>query len=113
VAKKPLEKKSFLMVLKSSGTDTMPVQVGQRKLRVRRGSDMESVKVKMARGGFMQLDIEGRAYSDSDGAGQSWTEVEIDSIQWPGGGEVAEKNIADMDQVREAFLSVLESNREG
>ena len=68
-----------------------------------------SVKVKMKRGGFMHLEIEGRCQSDSDGAGQEWTEVEIDSIKWPGGGEVDEKNIADMDQVKEAFAEADES----
>ena len=74
---------------------------------------MLSVKVRMKRGGFMHLDIEGRCYDDSDGAGQKFTEVEIDSIRWPGGGEVDEKNIADMDQVREAFAEASESHYQG
>jgi hypothetical protein len=61
----------------------------------------ETVKVKMARGGFMSLVVEGRVYSD---------DVEIDSIQWPSGGEVADKNIADMTQVQEAFVEAVEGS---
>lgn len=72
----------------------------------------ETVKVKMARGGFMSLEIEGNVYSDSDGAGRKWTEVEIESIKWPGGGEVADKNIADMEQVKDAFLAAVEGSDE-
>jgi hypothetical protein len=68
----------------------------------------ETVNVKMARGGYMSLEVEGRVYPDSDGAGRKWTEVEIESIQWPGGGKVAEKNIADMTQVQEAFAEAVE-----
>jgi hypothetical protein len=70
----------------------------------------EEVKVKMARGGYMTLTVEGRAYPDSDGAGAKWIEVEIESIKWPGGGEVADKNIADMDQVKEAFADAVEGS---
>jgi hypothetical protein len=66
----------------------------------------------MARGGYVNLEVEGRAYNDSDGAGRKWTEVEIDSISWPNGGKVADKNIADMTQVEEDFLKTLESRSE-
>jgi len=66
------------------------------------------VKVEMARGGFMILDVDGNAYTDSDGAGRKWQEVEITSIKWPRGGKVASKNIKDMTQVEEAFLEALE-----
>ena len=59
----------------------------------------ETVNVKMARGEYMSLVVEGRVYSD---------DVEIDSIQWPSGGEVADKNIADMTQVQEAFAEAVE-----
>jgi hypothetical protein len=71
-----------------------------------------TVQVKMARGGYMNLEIEGRSYQDGDGAGKSWTEVEIDSICWPGGGKVADKNIADMSQVEEAFERALKGRDE-
>jgi hypothetical protein len=71
-----------------------------------------TVKVKMARGGYMGLEVEGRSYSDGDGAGRKWTEVEINSINWPGGGKVADKNIADMAQVEEAFERALQSRDE-
>ena len=56
----------------------------------------------------MSLVVEGRVYPDSDGAGRKWTEVEIESIQWPGGGEVADKNIADILQVKDAFVEAVE-----
>lgn len=72
----------------------------------------EEVKVKMTRGGYMTLTVEGHVYPDSNGAGEKWTEIEIDSIKWPGGGEVADKNIADMDQVREAFCAAVEGRSE-
>ena len=65
------------------------------------------VQVKMARGGCMKLDVEGRVYKDSDGAGQTWTDVEIKAICWPGGGEVKEKNIADITQVQEAYYEAV------
>jgi hypothetical protein len=71
-------------------------------------SSSEKVNVKMARGGYISLVVEGRVYPDSDGAGRKWTEVEIEAIKWPGGGEVAEKNIADMTQVQEAFAEAVE-----
>jgi len=63
----------------------------------------EYVKVKMSRGGFMNLLVKGRVYSD---------DVEIDSIQWPGGGEVANKNISDIGQVQEAFSDAVISASE-
>jgi len=63
----------------------------------------EYVKVKMARGGYMNLLVKGHVYSD---------DVEIDSIQWPGGGEVANKNISDMGQVQEAFSDAVVSTSE-
>jgi hypothetical protein len=72
-----------------------------------------TVRVEMARGGKMPLLVTGSAHSDHYGVPGSpvWTEVEIESIKWPGGGgEVDEKNIADMTQVEEAFLEALESN---
>jgi hypothetical protein len=62
------------------------------------------VRVKMARGGYVNLEVEGRTYTSKDGAGQSLTEVEIDSVCWPGGGKVADKNIADWRQLKSAFL---------
>ena len=71
-------------------------------------SSRETVQIKMARGGYMSLVVEGRVYPDSDGAGRKWTEVEIESIKWPGGGEVAEKNIANMSQVQDAFAEAVE-----
>jgi hypothetical protein len=70
------------------------------------------LRVKMTRGGYVILEVEGRAYNNSDGAGRKWTEVEIDSITWPGRGKVADKNIADMAQVEEDFLKALESQSE-
>jgi hypothetical protein len=70
------------------------------------------VLIKMARGGYMNLEVEGRVYPDSDGAGRKWTEVEIDSINWPGGGKVADKNIADMSQVEEALEAALKGRDE-
>ena len=63
-------------------------------------SSRETVQVKMARGGYMSLVVEGRVYSDGD--------VEIESIKWPGGGKVADKNIADMTQVQDAFVEAVE-----
>ena len=75
---------------------------------------MSTIRVKMSRGGFMNLEVSGRTYKDSYGVPGSpvWTEVEIDSIRWPGGGEVADKNIADMDQVKNDFLKALKAERE-
>jgi butyrate kinase len=70
------------------------------------------VLVEMTRGGKILLEVDGRVYTDSDGAGRKWTEVEIMSIKWPGGGIVADKNIKDMTQVEEAFLEAEESNSE-
>jgi hypothetical protein len=70
----------------------------------------ETVQVKMARGGYLSLEVEGRVYSDGDGSGRKWTEVEIESINWPGGGKVKDKNIADMTQVQEAFAEAVESS---
>jgi hypothetical protein len=62
----------------------------------------------MKRGGEMPMLVEGRVYKDSDGSGRRWTEVEIESIRWAGGGEVDVKNVADMAQVQEAFLEAME-----
>jgi hypothetical protein len=73
---------------------------------------MSIVKIKMARGGYMNLEVTGTCHSDSDGSGRSWTEVEITGIFWPGGGKVADKNIADMTQVEEAFEEALKSQSE-
>jgi hypothetical protein len=75
---------------------------------------MAILRVKMTRGGYMNLEVTGRVYKDSYGVPGSpvWTEVEIDSIHWPGGGEVADKNIADMEQVEEAFRKALKEERE-
>jgi hypothetical protein len=64
----------------------------------------------MARGGYMSLEVEGRVYPDSDGSGRKWTEIEIESIKWPGGGLVKDKNIADMEQVKEVFAEAVESS---
>ena len=75
-------------------------------------SSRETVKVRMARGGYMSLEVTGRVFPDSDGAGRKWTEVEIESIKWPGGGEVADKNIADMTQVQEVFQAAVEGSSE-
>lgn len=66
-----------------------------------------SVKVEMKRGGFIYLNVEGSIYKDGDGSGRRWTEVDIESIRWPGGGKVDGKNIKDMNQVEEAFLNAL------
>ncbi|MBE3145474.1 MAG: hypothetical protein IMZ61_16355 [Planctomycetes bacterium] len=74
------------------------------------------VQVEMVRGGFISLEVEGRIYPHRDGSGRQWTEVEIHSINWPGGGKVADKNIADITQVEEAFegafKEALENQRE-
>ena len=70
------------------------------------------VKVKMARGGQVNLDVEGQALQDKDLNGNKTHQVYIDSIKWPGGGTVASKNIASMIQVEEAFLEALEGQRE-
>jgi hypothetical protein len=67
------------------------------------------VAVEMARGGKMELEVEGRTYLDSDGSGRKWTDIEIESIKWPGGGEVKEKNIKDIHQVEDAFVEALEA----
>ena len=69
------------------------------------------VAVEMARGGKVLLEVEGNAYPDSDGAGHKFTVVDITSIQWPGGGKVAEKNIKNMTQVEEAYVDALDWER--
>jgi hypothetical protein len=65
------------------------------------------VRVKMTRGGYVNLEVEGRTYTSKDGAGQTWAEVEIDSVCWPGGRKVADKNIADWRQLKSAYLEAL------
>ena len=66
-------------------------------------SSTETIGVLMKRGGYVPLVVTGSVYKDTDGAGQSWTQVEVKSVQWPGGGRVAEKNITDMTQVEDDF----------
>ena len=73
---------------------------------------MYKIKVQMKRGGFMPMLADARIYNDSDGAGQKWVEVEITSLQWPGGGEVNEMNIADMTQVQDAVFEAAENARD-
>jgi hypothetical protein len=65
------------------------------------------MNVKMARGGVMSLEVKGHVYQDSDGSGRKWQDVEIDSIEWPGGGKVADKNIADMEQIKNDLVVAL------
>lgn len=69
--------------------------------------DLMKIPVNMKRGGTILLDVEGKAYNDKDGSGHSWEEVEIYAIYWSGGSKVADKNIADMKQVEQAFLDAL------
>ena len=67
----------------------------------------ETVPVKMARGGYMLLIVEGDIYQSTDGAGAEMEEIEITSIKWPGGGVVADKNIADWRQVKDGFSNAV------
>lgn len=60
----------------------------------------------------MPARVKGRAYEDSDGAGAKWTQVEFDSIEFLGGGQIPDKWIADISQVEEAYLEALEVNQE-
>ena len=70
------------------------------------------ISVRMKRGGYMPARVRGRAYNDSDGAGDRWTQVELDSIEFLGGGQIPDKWIADMSQVEEAYLNVLKKEQE-
>jgi hypothetical protein len=67
------------------------------------------IKVKMARGGYMMLEAEGRVYNDSDGAGQRFTCLDDFELRWPGGGVVADKNVADITQAEEAYIDAVTS----
>ena len=69
---------------------------------------MATIKVRMKSGGYMNLEVEGRCYKDSNGAGERWLEVEIDSIKWPHGGEVNSKNIADIGEVKQKFADTFD-----
>jgi len=73
----------------------------------------KTVQIKMDRGGYMPLVVEGRVFPNSDGSGQTWTDVEIHSVFWPGGGVVAEKNIADEHQVEDAFYEKVKHDDRG
>jgi hypothetical protein len=73
---------------------------------------MYKVKVQMKRGGFMPMLIDALVYKDSDGSGRRWTEVEIRGIEWPHGGKVNEKNIADIGQVEDAVLEAAEKAKD-
>jgi len=70
---------------------------------------MYRVKARMKRGGCLCLDVYAKVYNNSDGAGQKWVDVDLLSIQWPHGGEVAEKNIASMDEFKTAIIEAAES----
>jgi hypothetical protein len=70
------------------------------------------IKVKMARGGYMNLEADGRVYSDSNGAGERFIECDDFELCWPGGGEVNPKNIADMGAALETYIeAVIEHDR--
>lgn len=68
------------------------------------------IMIEMKRGGKMPLIVTGTASKNSYGVRGSpvWVEVEINSVEWLGGGQVADSNIKDMVQVQEAFLEELE-----
>ena len=68
------------------------------------------IQVKMKRGGKIPALVSGRTYREGDGSGNHWTEVEIDSIEWLGGGHIKHGHLADIGQVQEAFAEVLESH---
>jgi len=70
------------------------------------------VQVEMARGGTLPLEITGRVSHTTDGAGQPFTDVEIDLIEWPKGGLVRSEFIKDMSKVEEDFVAALEDESE-
>jgi hypothetical protein len=70
------------------------------------------VAVQMARGGFVDLLVCGNISNDSDGAGRKFTTIEIESIRWPRGGVVKEKNIASLEQVKDVFYEMAEKDRD-
>lgn len=62
------------------------------------------IKVKMRRGGMMNLEAEGRVYEDETETGERFTACEDFALHWPGGGYVAEKNVADIQQAINDFV---------
>jgi hypothetical protein len=71
-----------------------------------------SVPVRMKRGGTINLNVDGWISHDKLGSGEPIVECEIYSISWPGGGEVADKNIFSLDQVQDAFIEASENAAE-
>lgn len=67
---------------------------------------MTTIRVKMKRGGFINLEAEGRVYKDSYGSGEKFMAVDDFAVYWPGGGVVNEKNY-DVDQALEAFVDIV------
>ena len=68
----------------------------------------KKLRVRMARGGYLPLLVEGSVYKDTDGSGQRLTTVEIEALRWPRGGLVKELFIADMKEVEKDFLEAEE-----
>ena len=64
------------------------------------------ISVRMARGGFMNLNAEGRVFRD-DTPGQSGIFCDDFELRWPGGGIVANKNIASVDEAVETYIDTV------
>jgi hypothetical protein len=63
-----------------------------------------TLPVAMRRGGRMPFVVTGSIHDDEPVMGARCYEVKIESVQWPRGGEVDERLIADMDDVENDFL---------
>lgn len=77
-------------------------------------SSTATIRVKMARGGMMELEAEGIVYNDSDGAGEHWTACEDFQLYWPRKKRdkrsypVKDSLIADMSAAEESFVQAVE-----
>jgi hypothetical protein len=56
----------------------------------------------------MAVEAEGHVYADEDYTGEKFTVCDDFTLYWRGGGEIAEKNVANMDKAREAYMEALE-----
>jgi hypothetical protein len=64
-----------------------------------------TLSVAMRRGGRLPLRVTGTIRDDEPVMGSACYEVDVESVQWPHGGEVDERLIADMDELEDDFLS--------
>lgn len=74
------------------------------------------IPVEMKRGGYITLKVTGDIYKEWDeysygGRCNERYEADIEKIEWPSGGKVAEKNIKD-DLLEEKFINAANSSRE-